>query len=188
MIPLSPAIVIVCRSVCSNSAAGLIDVLTFSQFNSLVNTYLDKKSTSLFTIHSMPRVPTAAKPERYSAERLPMLQAVKRGKAKAAGPFSDLTWVQQKAAEQWYWKFCLKWGNDLPPWRRGILIGVARRLAVNPPKPRFGYSLHACQPARALARQCRAAGIEHPRIVAMRRGLRWKQAGRPVLAACLLPV
>ena len=101
----------------------------------------------------MPRVPTAAKPERYSAERLPMLQAVKRGKAKAAGPFSDLTWVQQKAAEQWYWKFCTRWGNDLPPWRRGILIGVARRLAVNPFTASRGLSLLRAKGGLATSRR-----------------------------------
>ena len=136
----------------------------------------------------MPRVPIAAKPERYSAERLPMLQAVKRGKAKAAGPFSDLTWVQQKAAEQWYWKFCLKWGNDLPPWRRGILIGVARRLAVKPFTAKHGLSLARHQGANALVRRCRAQGVQYPHIVAMLRGRQWKKAGRPVLPACQIPV
>ena len=136
----------------------------------------------------MPRVPTAAKPERYSAERLPMLQAVKRGKPKAAGPFSDLTWEQQRAAEKWYWKFCLKWGNDLPPWRRGILIGVARRLAVNTLPAGWGKRLHGCRGGLATARYCRAMGIPHPRIVAIQRANRWKQAGRPVLAACQIPI
>lgn len=101
----------------------------------------------------MPRVPTAAKPERYSAERLPMLQAVKRGKAKAAGPFSDLPWAQQKAAEQWYWKFCQRWGNDLPPWRRGILIGVARRLAVKPFTAGRGLSMLRTKGGLATARR-----------------------------------
>ena len=100
----------------------------------------------------------------------------------------ELTWEQQKVADQWYWKFCQRWGNDLPAWRCAILKGVAKRLAKNPPKPRFGYSLHACRSARALARQCCAAGIRHPRIVAMQRGREWKQAGRPALPARRLPV
>ena len=121
----------------------------------------------------MPRVPTAAKPERYSAERLPMLQAVKRGKAKAAGPFSDLTWAQQKAAEQWYWKFCQRWGNDLPPWRRNILAGVARRLALNPVSLGWGRRMQGCRGAHATACRARREGVLHPGIVAMRaaRGL-----------------
>ena len=133
----------------------------------------------------MPRVPTAAKPERYSAERLPMLQAVKRGKAKAAGPFSDLTWPQQKAAEQWYWKFCQRWGNDLPNWRRGILIGVARRLAVNPPKPNFARSLATCAGRRSLMRKIRAAGIPHPGIVALRQWRRNHKNPSPLSAGQL---
>ena len=90
-----------------------------------------------------------------------------------AGPFADLTWTQQRAAEQWLFKFCAKWGNDLPNWRRGILTGVARRLAMNPPAKGFGRRLWAHHGAKVLARQCRIEGRQHPRIVAMRaaRGL-----------------
>lgn len=100
----------------------------------------------------MPRVPTVGRPQRYPATRLALLKAVPRGAKDVGGPFASLTWPQQRAAEQWLWKFCLKWGNDLPPWRRGILIGVAKRLAVNPPVPRFGKRLHGCRGGRVRGR------------------------------------
>jgi len=93
----------------------------------------------------------------------------------------ELTWEQQKVADQWYWKFCQRWGNDLPVWRANILKGVARRLAKNPPAANFAKRMFAQKHARALVRKCQAAGVEHPRIVAMRRGLAWKRAGRPAL-------
>jgi hypothetical protein len=83
-----------------------------------------------------------------------------------SGPFSDLPYAQKQAAEQWYWKFCQRWGNDLPVWRRGILIGTARRLAKNPPAAGFGRSLFACRGANRLA----ARPGPHPGIVAMKRG------------------
>ena len=109
--------------------------------------------------------------ELKGAARLPLLKAVK-GKANPAGPFADLTWTQQRAAEQWLWKFCKRWEGNLPPWRRGILIGVARRLAKNPPVPRFGYKLHAQLNAplggQSLARKCKALGVHNRGIIVMR--------------------
>lgn len=105
------------------------------------------------------------------------LQAVKSPRT-VGGPFADLTWAQQRAAEQWLFKFCQRWGNDLPGWRRAILIGVAKRLAKNPPAKGWGFSLHCHRGARILADRCRAQGIEHPRIVAMHAALARKRAGR----------
>lgn len=104
--------------------------------------------------------------ERSHPERIPKLKVCK-GRRDPAGPFADLTWQQQRAAEQWFWKFCQKWGNDLPNWRRGILIGVARRLAKKPPTKGWGKQLHGHLGANALADQCRAERREHPRIAAM---------------------
>jgi hypothetical protein len=108
--------------------------------------------------------------ELKGAARLPLLKAVK-GKANPAGPFADLTWTQQRAAEQWLWKFCKRWEGNLPPWRRGILIGVARRLAKNPPPEKWGLSFHRCRGGLATARKCRESGVEHPGRVNFR--LRW---------------
>ena len=112
--------------------------------------------------------PNKIRSEYPHPERVASLKAVKSPR-NPAGPFADLTWEQQRAAEKWLFKFCAKWGSDLPGWRKAILTGVAKRLAVNPPPARFGYSFRAASGGRALARQCRAAGIEHPRIVAMRK-------------------
>src|SRR5580693_1621521 len=112
----------------------------------------------------MSRVPTAARPQRYSSERIGKLKAVpQRTKAqKDAGPFSDLTWLQQQAAQAWYWKFCARWGSDLPQWRRGILIGVARRLALNPPPAGWAKWLHGHVGGRIRARQLHGRSPRYP--------------------------
>ena len=67
------------------------------------------------------------------------------------GPFASLTQEQQRAAEQWLFKFCARWGSDLPPWRRAILTGVAKRLAKNPPGPKFGRQLFSIRCGKILA-------------------------------------
>jgi len=109
----------------------------------------------------MARIPSPARPARYPSTRVPVLRA-RRSPRNPAGPFADLTWTQQRAAEQWLFKFCARWGTDLPPWRRAILVGVARRLALNPPSRQFGLSLANVSRGRALARSCRLQGIPHP--------------------------
>ena len=109
----------------------------------------------------------ARTPERLHPERAVKLKAAKSPRTKG-GPFSELTWEQQRVAEQWLWKFCKRWEGNLPNWRRAILIGVAKRLAVNPPVAKFARSLRGHHGAGILVRKCRALGVEHPRIVAMR--------------------
>lgn len=120
----------------------------------------------------MARVPVAARPARLSAKRLAVLRAVPRGKTPAGGPFAALPWAQQKAAEQWYWKFCQRWGNDLPPWRRAILAGVAKRLAVNPPTSAQFLSILRARSGHGTARAARAAGVPGFGIVAVRAAAR----------------
>jgi len=115
------------------------------------------------------------------SERVSKLQAVKSPR-NPAGPFADLTWTQQRAAEQWLHKFCARWGNDLPSWRRAILTGVAKRLAKNPPAAGWGLRMHRARGPRALAERCRRDGSEHPIFNALRIGA-WKRAGKPVLSA-----
>jgi hypothetical protein len=114
----------------------------------------------------MAHVPVAARTARYSSERLPLLKESntdpatgKKRKRLPGGPFSDLTWTQQRAAEQWYWKFCLKWGNDLPAWRRGILIGVARRLAITPLTSARARSVWNARCGHANHRAAQRAGV-----------------------------
>ena len=142
----------------------------------------------------MPRVPTAGKVERYSSERVPLLKAAAKdpvtGKVKKrnpAGPFADLTWAQQRVAEQWLYKFCARWGNDLPPWRRGILTGVAKRLAVKPFTRARARSVWNARCGLACARKCQREGIPHP-ITAINRLRAWQRAGRPSLPSRQIPV
>ena len=162
-------------------------IFTLSPFFLLVNTYFDNFCVSFYSVF-MSRVAGAARinpdPSRVRANaRIGLLKAAPKRTAaqRAAGPFSDLTYSQRKAAEAWLWKFCVRWEGDLPPWRRGILIGVARRLALNPPPAGWGLSLGRCYGARVLADRCRVECRPHPRIAAMNRGLAWKRAGRPAL-------
>ena len=123
---------------------------------------------------------------RLNPQNVPMLQARKSPRT-PGGPFADLSYFQQKAAEQWLWKFCQKWGNDLPGWRRAILIGTAKRLAKNPPKPNFGYSLRAYSGSNVVNLKYKRAGLPYPGIVAMHAALAWKRAGRPPLPSKQLP-
>jgi hypothetical protein len=120
-------------------------------------------------------------------ERVAKLKAVKSPR-NPAGPFADLTWEQQRAAEARLFRTCAKWEGNLPPWRRAILIGQAKRWAKNPPPPGFGLSLARHQGANATIRKCRAAGVPHPGMAAMRRGLARKRAGNLTLPARQLPI
>src|SRR5215469_15255211 len=46
------------------------------------------------------------------------------------GYFNDLPPQARMAAWRWLGKFCQRWGRNLPRWRRAILIGQAKRLAL----------------------------------------------------------
>ena len=134
------------------------------------------------------RVPASAPARvRLNPQNISTLQAARRP-ANPAGPFADLTWHQQRAAEQWLTKFCKRWGSDLPNWRRAILIGTAKRLALHPPQSGFGRRLQGAWGGNATARKYRALGLPHPRIVAMHAAMAWKKAGRPPLPGRQLPV
>lgn len=110
---------------------------------------------------------------RYPSTRVSVLKAAQRdpktGKLKKpnpAGPFANLTWEQQRVAEQWLWKFCARWEGNLPQWRRAILIGVAKRLAVNPPLD-SAWSLHCfrVRSGKASQRRHRAYGIDTAKLM-----------------------
>jgi hypothetical protein len=47
--------------------------------------------------------------------------------------FGDLPPLQRAKAFEKFRELCEKWSGDLPSWRRAILAGVARRLALHPP-------------------------------------------------------
>jgi hypothetical protein len=74
------------------------------------------------------------------------------------GYFADLTPSQRWAAYQWLSKFCARWGRNLPQWRRAILIGQARRLALNPPTRKWGRSMLAKRGGHEVQRQYREQG------------------------------
>ena len=83
-----------------------------------------------------------------------------RKPAPPGGPFASLTWQQQRAAEQWLWKFCQRWAGDLPPWRVAILTGVAKRLALRPPGPEWSRHMFAVKGGKTAQRRHRREGVD----------------------------
>jgi hypothetical protein len=49
-----------------------------------------------------------------------------------SGRFADLPLPQRAAAEAHFQRLCARWGDDLPQWRRAILVGRARDLVMRP--------------------------------------------------------
>jgi hypothetical protein len=82
-----------------------------------------------------------------------------RKPAPPGGAFAALTWPQQQAASHWLWKFTQRWGTDLPPWRRGILTGVAKRLALNPPDSAWARRMLAKRGGLAVQEKYKREGI-----------------------------
>ena len=74
------------------------------------------------------------------------------------GSFADLTREQKQAAEMWLWRFRQRWGRDLPQWRNAILVGQARRLALNPPTSDWGRRMRAIRGGLAVQRLYRREG------------------------------
>lgn len=89
--------------------------------------------------------------------RIPALDPYRKP-APPGGPFAALTWQQQRTAEAWYWKFCERKAGDLPPWRRAILAGVAKRLALNPPDSDWGRGMLATRGGRAVQEKYKREG------------------------------
>lgn len=75
------------------------------------------------------------------------------------GAFASLTWQQQRAAEQLLWRFCQRWAGNLPRWRRAILVGQAKRLALNPPDSAWGRKMLAKRGGLAAQRRRRREGM-----------------------------
>jgi hypothetical protein len=59
------------------------------------------------------------------------------------GYFRDLPDEVRHRAYQWLHRFVKRWGRNLPPWRFAILVGQAKRLALNPPSSKWGRSMLA---------------------------------------------
>lgn len=92
-------------------------------------------------------------------KRISVLQKQRRP-SPPGGAFVSLTWQQQRIAEAWLWKFCQKWRGNLPPWRRNILIGVAKRLALYPLGPEWGRRSFAIKGGKAAQRRHRLAELD----------------------------
>jgi hypothetical protein len=78
-----------------------------------------------------------------------------------AGYFLDLPPEVRRSAYRWLDRFCKRWRGDLPGWRLAILVGQARRLALNPPTSAWGRSMLAKRGGLAVQRKCRLEG-RHP--------------------------
>jgi hypothetical protein len=77
------------------------------------------------------------------------------------GYFEDLPWDVRNRAHQWLYRLASKWGRDLPAWRFAILVGQAKRLALNPPTSAWGRSMLAKRGGLAVQRKYRQEG-RHP--------------------------
>jgi hypothetical protein len=93
------------------------------------------------------------------SKRIPALDPYRKP-AQPGGPFAALTWPQQRAAEQLLWKWCKKWGTDLPPWRLAILVARARRLALHPLGSAWGKRMRCRRGGLEAQKDCRLRGID----------------------------
>jgi hypothetical protein len=79
--------------------------------------------------------------------------------------FDDLPMSLRWKAEGWFAHFCRRWQGNLPGWRRAILIGRARWLALNPPTSEWGRSMLAKRGGYAVQNSYREegrTGDKHP--------------------------
>jgi hypothetical protein len=82
-------------------------------------------------------------------------------KCNPKGYFQDLPWEVRNRAYQWLYRLCSKWDRDLPAWRFAILVGQAKRLAINPPTSAWGRSMLAKRGGKAVQRKYSLEG-RHP--------------------------
>ena len=60
---------------------------------------------------------------------------------RGTGRFADLSPDQRALAESHHARLCAKWGDDLPQWRRAILVGRAKDLVLRPRDADWGRAL-----------------------------------------------
>ena len=65
--------------------------------------------------------------------------------------FSDLPLHERAEAERHYQRLCARWADDLPQWRRAILIGRAKDLALRPRDGNWGRQLRRRRPRAKCA-------------------------------------
>jgi hypothetical protein len=91
--------------------------------------------------------------------RIPGLEPYRRP-APQGDYFSDLPYEAQQRALRLLWKWCQKWGADLPPCRLAILVARARRLALHPLGSAWGKSLRCRRGGLAAQKDYRLRGID----------------------------
>jgi hypothetical protein len=74
------------------------------------------------------------------------------------GYFQDLEWPVRQRAYRWLGVFVKRWGHNLTSWRFAILVGQARRLALNPPDSAWGRSMAAKKGGYAVQRKYQEEG------------------------------
>ena len=77
------------------------------------------------------------------------------------GYFDGLSPVAQHRAREWLSRFVQRRqasGQKLPQWKYAILVGQAKRLALNPPTSEWGRSMHAKKGGYAVQREYRMEG------------------------------
>ena len=78
-----------------------------------------------------------------------------------SGYFEDLSPEAQHRAREWLSRFVQRRqasGQKLPQWKYAILVGQAKRLALNPPTSQWGRSMHAKKGGYAVQRKYRMEG------------------------------
>lgn len=93
------------------------------------------------------------------------IQALKKHRNKNPnGYFADLSPLLRRSATNWLTRFLeqrRRNGQATPLWTFAILVGQAKRLAVNPPTSAWGRSMQAKRGGKAVQRKYRREG-RHP--------------------------
>ena len=90
--------------------------------------------------------------------RIPGLEPYRRRPPN--GTFDALPYHARRDAQMWLGRFCERWGNDLPPWRRAILVGVAKRLACQPLGHKWSRHMIAVKGGKHAYRRHLLAGVD----------------------------
>jgi hypothetical protein len=104
-----------------------------------------------------------------------MFQRRGRRKPKGSFPFVDLPFPYCIEADHIFRRLCEKWADDLPSWRRAILAGRARYLALHPPDSDWGKRMRRIKGGVHCQRKYRKLG-QHP-LPAVSRALAKRQQG-----------
>jgi hypothetical protein len=90
--------------------------------------------------------------------RIPNLEKYRNPKGSY---FQGLPRETQYEAYRWLDRFVKRWRGDMPSWRLAILVGQAKRLALNPPTSAWGRSMLAKRGGLAVQRKYLIEG-RHP--------------------------